>query len=548
MTCPVCQFPRSATAMTVREWTFERCESCGSLFVRDPPKAPRLDALYAGRSYFVGGGFGAAGSKGLPGYRDYLVDRPHIEQKFSELLDHVERHVPGGRLLDVGAGPGYLLNLSRARGWDVSGIDANPWAVREARDRLGLDVRVGKLEDADFPDASFDAVAMLDLIEHVPQPAELLSEAARVTRPGGALALLTPDAGSPVSRALGARWPEVTRVPEHLVLFTLRGLVELLGRHGWGAVGWHSVGKKSSVQTLLSDVSAAAPGPVGVLERAVARTGLGRVSLELDPRTKLCLYALRTDDPGAVNETPPRLPKRVPRERSTAGAIKQELESLAAAERLCDWMFEQFRGAVGPRSVEVGAGVGTFSERLLEAGARELLLMEPDPPLAEVLEETYGGDPRVTVAREALPCSEALSSHPGSWDLVLCQNVLEHVLEHEAAVASMAAALSPSGTLALLVPAHPRLFGTLDATYGHYRRYTPGLLRELIEAAHLRVDEMYHFNAAGTVGWLGKELHRSRRIGPGALTAYDALVPTFRAIESRRRPPFGLSLIALARR
>jgi hypothetical protein len=126
--------------------------------------------------------------------------------------------------------------------------------------------------------------------------------------------------------------------------------------------------------------------------------------------------------------------------------------------------------------------------------------------------------------------------------------VLEHVGDDADAVAAMARALRPGGGLSLLVPALPRLFGTLDLAYGHWRRYSPARLRALIEAAGLELTDLYYFNAPGTLGWWAKGRRRSTGIGHLSLTAFDALVPAARVLERARRPPVGLSLIAHARR
>jgi hypothetical protein len=59
-----------------------------------------------------------------------------------------------------------------------------------------------------------------------------------------------------------------------------------------------------------------------------------------------------------------------------------DLRTLARARRLCDWMFSEIRPAGARRAAEVGAGIGTFSERLLAAGVEDLLLVEPEPACA----------------------------------------------------------------------------------------------------------------------------------------------------------------------
>jgi SAM-dependent methyltransferase len=207
-------------------------------------------------------------------------------------------------------------------------------------------------------------------------------------------------------------------------------------------------------------------------------------------------------------------------------------------------MFEQYGSEVRGSVAEVGAGIGTFSDRILAAGAERLLAVEPEPGAAAVLEERLGGDPRVTIVREQLPSAPSLSS--GAFDLVVCQNVLEHIDDDVAALRTLGAALRPVGRLALLVPAHPRLFGQLDRTFGHYRRYTRASLTQAVEAAGLQIVDLRSFNLLGIPGWWSKKLLRSEELGRGSLAVYDALVRFWRPIENRILVPWGLSLVVHA--
>jgi SAM-dependent methyltransferase len=225
-----------------------------------------------------------------------------------------------------------------------------------------------------------------------------------------------------------------------------------------------------------------------------------------------------------------------------------DLENLRAARRLGDWMYEQFEPYVGPTTVEVGAGIGTFSERLARHPAvRDLLLVEPEPLCAEVLAREFENDPRVTVSREMLPHSRALDERAGRTDFLLCQNVLEHIYEEAPAMAAMASALRPGGRLTVLVPAHPRLYGRLDRLYGHHRRYTREHLRDVVLSAGLEIDELYSFNLLGVPGWWVNRFRRSPQISRRALRVYELLLSLWQPIERVRRPPWGLSLIVQAR-
>jgi SAM-dependent methyltransferase len=225
-----------------------------------------------------------------------------------------------------------------------------------------------------------------------------------------------------------------------------------------------------------------------------------------------------------------------------------DLEQLAGARGLCDWMFAQVEDVVGPRVAEVGAGIGTFTGRLLDAGAEQVLAIEPEPACAAELSRRFGSDPRVQVASETLPQSPSLDALAGACDLVLCQNVLEHIEDDEAAVRAMGLALRPGGTLVLLVPAHPRLYGALDRGYGHFRRYDRARLRRLAGAAGLHLDRLYSFNLLGIAGWWAKNRRGASAIGAGSLRAYEALLRVWRPVEDRLDLPVGLSLIARASR
>jgi SAM-dependent methyltransferase len=225
-----------------------------------------------------------------------------------------------------------------------------------------------------------------------------------------------------------------------------------------------------------------------------------------------------------------------------------DLEVLAGARGLGDWMFEQFSPYVGDDVVEVGAGIGTYTERLLDAGARRVLAVDPEQPCTARLHERFDADPRVDVSGDELPGSADLRARTGTADLVLCQNVLEHIDDERGAVAEMAGVLKPGGRLLLLVPAGPRLFGPLDEVYGHHRRYTRGHLRDVIESSGLEVEELYPFNLLGVPGWWVSNLRRKRGISQASVRAYELLLRGWRPVERRFRPRWGLSLVVRARK
>jgi len=220
-TCLLCGGGQARHLVTARGCEVVRCTACGLVFVWPPPAADELAALYAAGPYHEG------------------LDEAERRRTSSRRLRQVEAVAPRrGRLLDVGCSHGYFLEAAQASGWEAVGVEVNPRAVEAARAR-GLDVRLGDLCGQAFEEVSFDAVTLLDLLEHTRDPRAVLAACHRVLRPGGLLVVTTPDVGGLVprvtyglfGRTLGA-WGHPTP-PGHLVEFSGRTLRRLLEAEGF---------------------------------------------------------------------------------------------------------------------------------------------------------------------------------------------------------------------------------------------------------------------------------------------------------------------------
>ncbi|MCX7181043.1 MAG: class I SAM-dependent methyltransferase, partial [Proteobacteria bacterium] len=138
---------------------------------------------------------------------------------------------PEGTLLEIGCGNGDRLALLRDLGWTVSGIEPDAGAAQLASAK-GLNVLSATLQPGALPAASFDAILMSHVIEHVPDPQETISECHRLLRPGGVLVMLTPNTESLGHRWFGRNWLHLDP-PRHLYVFNSRNLPQLCADAGY---------------------------------------------------------------------------------------------------------------------------------------------------------------------------------------------------------------------------------------------------------------------------------------------------------------------------
>jgi SAM-dependent methyltransferase len=154
-----------------------------------------------------------------------------INTRLEEITSEFSSYRRHNRLLDIGCGAGNLLQAARKNGWNAQGLDVSAGAVKHVRD-LGFEVFEGELQNASFPSQHFDVVTAAELLEHLVDPRPLLQEVARILRPGGLFWTTTPHARGLSGRVLGLKWRCVWP-PEHLQLFSIRGLTKLLRDAGF---------------------------------------------------------------------------------------------------------------------------------------------------------------------------------------------------------------------------------------------------------------------------------------------------------------------------
>ena len=224
-----------------------------------------------------------------------------------------------------------------------------------------------------------------------------------------------------------------------------------------------------------------------------------------------------------------------------------ELDAVAEASNYYDWIIQSFAGAFGKRIVEVGAGIGTVAELVLKrASPSEMVLIEPARNNIPELQRKFGPDPRVRVLQGYLEqFSDTLSA-----DTIIAVNVMEHIARDADFLRTAHSTLSRDGTLLLLVPAVPAIYGSLDRAFDHYRRYTKSGLKKLLLEAGFQIDKLHYLNAIGVIAWfMTSTVMRRKSLRRAQVQFYDRMViPWLRRLEARLHPPIGQSLLAIARK
>lgn len=195
-----------------------RCDACGSELLSPQPSDARLTEIY-GPDY----------------YEPWAAETADVvdsikRQTFAPLIDACGLTV-GSTVLDLGCATGSFLAEATSRGARGYGIDLNADAIATARDRLpDVVLHAGIAADQPFPGVQFDAIVMVDFIEHVRDPAAELRIVRDWMHDESRLVVSTPRADSSLRRLMGMRWPQYRE--EHLAYLSRAGVVALMSRAG----------------------------------------------------------------------------------------------------------------------------------------------------------------------------------------------------------------------------------------------------------------------------------------------------------------------------
>ncbi|HXK43724.1 MAG TPA: methyltransferase domain-containing protein [Anaerolineae bacterium] len=227
-------------------------------------------------------------------------------------------------------------------------------------------------------------------------------------------------------------------------------------------------------------------------------------------------------------------------------ALNEVRQTRFLINRVDDWIYDEITPYIGKRVLEVGCGLGNLFHRLYD---RDLVFgIDTDGESIRTLREAFATMPHVQAGVYDICDSTVLSLASMGFDTVVSLNVLEHISDDVMALTHIRALLAQPGYFIVIVPAHAWLYGNMDSSIGHFRRYDKTQMYKKLTQAGFEVITQRYMNFVGAAGWFisGKVL-RKKTPPSEQLRLFNLLVPYLRFIEARIKPPFGISLLSVAR-
>ncbi len=245
-----------------------KCASCAFLFLSPRPTESAMQALYRQDDYFSSGDD--------RGYSGYDAQEEALRRTFARLLRWLDQHgMSGGRLLEVGAGYGYLLDEAAPYFEVRHGTDYSSGAVQRAAavsDRMFH----GGLESVPAQE-TYNLIIANHVIEHVYQPHDFVRRARELLSPGGHLLLSTPDAGSFWRMLMRSRWPSY-KLPEHVLYFDFSSLTRLMEGGGAQQVRRVPYPHAFPLELIASKLRLKAPASIERLSLWLPRTTVAAIA------------------------------------------------------------------------------------------------------------------------------------------------------------------------------------------------------------------------------------------------------------------------------
>ena len=250
--CPVCNSTHIQKVLTAIDHTVSsesfsiwQCAHCSLRMTQDVPLPNDIGKYYKSEDYISH----SETSKGLINWL-YLKVRRYTLQAKRNLVQE-ECGIKQGAILDVGAGAGAFLHHMKQHGWRTEGLEPDPAAIERAKKEYGLNLQTSDKLFA-IEGATFDAITMWHVLEHVHDLNEYIGHLKKICKPGGRIFIAVPNYTSFDAIHYDASWAAYD-VPRHLYHFSPASMIELMKKHRCVIVKMKPMWFDSFYVSLLSE-------------------------------------------------------------------------------------------------------------------------------------------------------------------------------------------------------------------------------------------------------------------------------------------------------
>ena len=231
----------------------------------------------------------------------------------------------------------------------------------------------------------------------------------------------------------------------------------------------------------------------------------------------------------------------------------ENLELMSHCHRYNNWMYEQILPVLKGDILEVGSGLGVFSEKIIQDMPHShITLTDVSFDYLRELENKFctGSNKKnnnISVKKLDLNNVEDYNRIGYEmFDTIVAMNVLEHLQDDEFVLQQLYRMLKKGGVLILLVPAYKSLYNVIDVDLGHFRRYSKDEVEGKVGNAQFNIEHIFYFNMLGIIGWyFNGSLAKKSTINRTASQVFDSLVPVLKELEKKMGNRIGLGIFAI---
>ncbi len=213
-----------------------------------------------------------------------------------------------------------------------------------------------------------------------------------------------------------------------------------------------------------------------------------------------------------------------------------------------EWLFSKIKPYIGDSILEVGAGIGTYSQYLLKA--KLLVLSDIEEKYLVNLKKNFENSKNVYCEKIDLVNNNDITKLAKyKIDTVISINVFEHIKSDQKALENIYKIIQPGGRLLTVIPNHPFLYGSLDKYAHHFRRYSMREAVNLLTKAGFKVEKKFTFNFLGAINWfLQGRIFKKTIVSAGSLDWAEKVVILSKIIDNINPFPIGANIVLIAKK